>query len=100
MNALRKAVFVLGAVAVLLGAPLTAVVENNDIQAPPAINLAAASAATSQTARGTVQARVLLPGTVVLTRCPVSLLYFTEQVSNFVIHACRFNLRSLCLLRC
>jgi hypothetical protein len=100
MNALRKTVLLLGAVAVLLGAPLTAAVENDDIQTPPAINLAVASAATSQSARGTVQARVLLPGTGVLTRCPVSLLHVTEQVSNFVIHACRFNLRFLCLLRC
>jgi hypothetical protein len=101
MNALRKAVLVLGAVAVLLGGPLTAAIDTDDIQTPPAIKLAAASAATSQSARGTVQGRVMLPGAVVLAPCPVvSLLHVTDQVSNFVIHACRFNLRSLCLLRC
>jgi hypothetical protein len=64
MNAVRKTILFLGAAAVLLGILLTAAVENDEIQAPPTINLAAGPAAISPSAPGTLQPRVLLRGTV------------------------------------
>jgi hypothetical protein len=77
MNAVRKTILFLAAAAVLLGVPLTAAVENDDIQAPPAINLAAASAATSQSARGTV------PGECVTTvRAMVGEVHFPIEHSR------------------
>ena len=96
----QKAVVpILGTLAILFGAPLTAAVENDDIQTPAAVTLAAAPAAISQNSRGTVRARVLFLGAVVAL-CPVSLRRSVEHVANVVFRDCRSNLRSLCLLRC
>ncbi len=100
MNAVRKTILFLAAAAVLLGVPLTAAVEDDDIQTPPAINLAAGPAAISPSARGTARPRVLLQGTVVVAPCAASFHRVAERVSNFVFRDCRSNLRSLCLLRC
>jgi len=100
MKAVRKTILFLGAAAVLLGIPLTAAAENDDTQAPQAITRVAGPATTSPSARGTVQPRVQLRGTVVVAPCPVSLHHVAERVSNSVFHDGRSNLQSLCLLRC
>lgn len=100
MKALRKAVFFLAALSVLLGPPLTVAVENDDLQNPPAINLAVAPAAVCQSSRGTVYARALLSATVLVAAYPLSLHSFEGNVSSLVFHDCRSSLRSLCVLRC
>jgi len=99
MNAVRKLILFLGAVAILFGAPLTAAVENDDIQTPAAVILSA-PAAISPSARGAARARVLLAGTVVVAPCPVSFSHVVASLSHAGSNNCRSNLRSLCLLRC
>jgi hypothetical protein len=100
MRTIRKAILFLGTAVILLGIPPTVASENDDTQAPPAINLAAGPAAISPSARGTVRPRVLLRGTLAVASFAVSSHHFAERVSNFVFRDCRSNLRSFYLLRC
>lgn len=96
MNALRKALFILGVAAVLLGVSMGAAAEDDDVRAHECIALAACGAAISPV-RGGVDSRSQLPNTVVVVARSV---YPAERVSNFVFHDGRSTLRFLCLLLC
>lgn len=100
MNAGCKTILSLAAVALLLCIPMADAAETDDVQAPPAINLAAGRATIFPSARGMALPRVLCHGTIALAPCPVSFHQFAEHVADFVFGDCRSNLRSLCLLRC
>ena len=100
MNAVRKMTLLLGAALILFGTSPTVAAESDDAHVPLTIDLAARPAVISPSARGTVHPRVLFQGAVVAVRCPASVHYVAERVSNCVFYDCRFNLRSLCLLRC
>jgi hypothetical protein len=100
MNAVRKAILFLGALAILFSVPMTAAVENDDIQTPAAVTFSLAPSASSPKARNRVQARVLSQATLLVTLCPVSTHHGAERVSNLAFRDCRSNLRSLSLLRC
>jgi hypothetical protein len=100
MNAVRKTILFLAAAVILLGIPPTAASENDDTQAPPAVNLAAGPSAISPSARGTPRPRVLLQATVAVAPCAASFRHVGERVCNFAFCDCRSNLQYLCLLRC
>jgi hypothetical protein len=87
----------LGVAVLLLGTPLSAAAENDDLQTPSLCELAALPS-DSASARLKVSAQVLSQFTI-LAR-PVASHRLAADVSEFVFTDCRSNLRALCLLRC